>query len=846
MALEFNADKEKIKSSNLEIQNDTTLQVSIGGDADKKTAIYSNTTDVEGDKLIRVGINTTNPQYELDVEGQIRTTTSIISDTARINNLDIDTIVNPELILKAPILSTYIDPETGVTLFPTSATPAFRDDSDKIATTNFVYNIATNDVGGRIYVSEQIGDDTFDGRSATKPVKTIKRGAQLASLTPDKETLIVAGGEYFEDNPISLPPKCSVVGDNIRLVICRPRNAGKHMFKAANENYIFGITFRDQLADNLGNTSDTWGFAYVFDDKQRMFYDKNLGGEFGRNFEVGHQFFGKSKFRIEFSESTAVSGLEVGITVTFESGGTAIVTEVQFDEGSNRAGSFIIEDITGDVAKDDEVSWSYNGGTETLIANTLVSQRAEGEVVRHYVVNPETDTFTILSVEATDDYPDGLIFEVDAYHEYEVGQYIDIEGFADSGTWADLSRFNGRQKISHRIETPDGFSTKFVVYKDAPTDIFGINGNGSGVYTPAGVICISTGNYPVLCLLNSPFKFEETELNSFRFQDAVDLIQRNKDYIAEEALGRVQAEYPSTTFDTNKCKRDIKHLINHISHDLFYGGNAATIEAAQAYLDGGQVAFVGGELEETKYGFREARELAIEAMRNILGPGTHTSITPYIDNTIIVDPIQAVSNNAADAYRIIQKNKNLIANESFYLMTQQFPSWTPPNGTTGQDCIDDILSIIDVISYDLLYGGNSKTYDAGNVYVTNTLNGVTFSRTIEDGERDESVYAYEQARDLAIDIIRNITVSIGGSHGYTQYKDLSITVDPASPTCQTEASAITTLFGIITQAIGDDATGVGDLNGITRIEPTVDTTYGLGCANVASAIYTLFDIIIHI
>ena len=846
MALEFNADKEKIKSSNLEIQNDTTLQVSIGGDADKRTALYSKTTDVEGDKLIRVGINTRDPQYELDVEGQIRTTTSIISDTARINNLDIDTIVNPELILKAPILNTYIDPETGVTLFPTSATPAFRDDSNKIATTNFVYNIATNDVGGRIYVSEQIGDDTFDGRSATKPVKTIKRGAQLASLTPDKETLIVAGGEYFEDNPISLPAKCSVVGDNIRLVICRPRNAGKHMFKAANENYIFGITFRDQLLDDLGNTSDTWGFAYVFDDKQRMFYDKNLGGEFGRNFEIGHQFFGKSKFRVEFSEDTAVSGLEVGITVTFESGGTAIITELEFNEGSNRAGYFIIEDITGDVSKDDEVSWDYNGGTETLTASVLTSQRAEGEVVRHYVVDPETDTFTVLSVKATDDYPDGLIFEVDAYHEYEVGQYIDIEGFADSGTWADLARFNGRQKISHRIETTDGFSTKFVVYKDTPTDIVGINGNGSPVFTPGGVTCVSSDNYVVLSLLNSPFKFVETELSSFRFQDAVDLIQRNKDYIAEEALGRVQAEYPSATFDTDKCERDIKHLINHVSHDLFYGGNSATIEAAQAYLDGGQVAFVDGELEETKYGFREARELAIEAMRNILPAGTYTSIAPYIDNTIIVDPTQAVSNNAADAYRLILKNKNLIAHEAFYLMTQQFPSWTPPNGTANQDCIDDILTNIDVVAYNLVYGGNDRTYDAANVYVTNTLNGVTYSRTIEDGERDESVYAYEQARDLAIDIIRNNIISIGGSHGYTQYRDLSITVDPASPTCQTEAGAISTLFGIITQAIGTDAGGVGNLTGIPRTEPTVDTSYGLGCTNVASAIYTLFDIILDI
>ena len=143
----------------------------------RRTAIFAKQTDVGGDKLIRVGINTEDPLFELDVDGQIRTTTSIISDTARINNLDIDTIVN-SLNLKAPVLSTFTDPATGQTFFPTSVTPFFRDDSTKVATTNFVYNIATNDVGGRIYVSEQIGDDTFDGRSATKPVKTIKRGAQ--------------------------------------------------------------------------------------------------------------------------------------------------------------------------------------------------------------------------------------------------------------------------------------------------------------------------------------------------------------------------------------------------------------------------------------------------------------------------------------------------------------------------------------------------------------------------------------------------------------------------------------------------------------------------------------------
>ena len=643
MTLEFNADKERIVSSDLQVKNLNSVEFILGGGINQKTGIFGNLESVEGDPLIRIGINTREPEYELDVNGQIRTTTSIISDTARINNLDVDTIVNPELILKAPILTTFTDPETGATVFPTSTTPAFNDDTTKVATTNFVYNIATNDVGGRIYVSQQIGDDTFDGRSATKPVRSIKKAAQLASLTADKETLIVAGGEYLEDNPISLPPKCSVVGDNIRLVICRPQNPGKHMFKAASENYVFGITFRDQI-DETGNAIETWDFAYVFDDKQRFFYDKNLGGEFGRNLPVGYQFFGPQKFQITFSESTAVSGLEIGDTITASSGGSAIITEVTFDEGSNNSGTFIIENVTGAIGRGDDITYDDNGSPAVIVAREVKSQRVEGEVVRHVTSH---DQYSVLNIEASDEYPDGLIFTLDRYHDYEAGQHLDISDLPATGTWADLNRFNGRQKISHRIETTDGFSTKVVIYKDSPTDILSINGGASSSYVPVNVTLTSSDNYVVLTLLNSPYKFENAIPNAFRYQDAVDLIQRNKTFISEEALGYVQAQYPSTTFDTDKCKRDIQHVINHVCHDLFYSGNAATVEAAERYLVGGQIGYVDTELAETRYGFEKTRDLCILALRNWnTGTGAYSeadytplySSTPlYTDSTIIED-----------------------------------------------------------------------------------------------------------------------------------------------------------------------------------------------------------------
>ena len=205
--------------------------------------------------------------YELDINGAIRTSTSIISDTARILNLDIDNFVTPNAAFRAPSLKTFINNsgtlwspniilqenayryfgqnvyqaitsgQTGASApthtdgtalngevtfkhigfrvvdtnaygysatgpageFPKSITPLLGDRSDKIATTEYVLNLATNDVGGRVYVSQQIGSDLNDGRSAVNPVRSIKKAAQLAWSTPGvKETIIVSGGDYVD------------------------------------------------------------------------------------------------------------------------------------------------------------------------------------------------------------------------------------------------------------------------------------------------------------------------------------------------------------------------------------------------------------------------------------------------------------------------------------------------------------------------------------------------------------------------------------------------------------------------------------------------------------------------
>ena len=347
--------------------------------------------------------------FELDINGAIRTSTSIISDTARILNLDIDNFVTPDANFRGPNLKTYVnntgtqwsgnvilqkdtyryfgnnvyqalnsgqtgsaapehldgvelngevqfkhigfrveDPnafkynETGEAgIFPRSITPLLGDRSDKIATTEYVLNLATNDVGGRVYVSSQIGSDLNDGRSAVNPVRTIKKAAQLAWSTPGvKETLIVSGGDYVEDNPISLPPDASVVGDNLRLVIIRPNNPGKHIFKFGDKNYVTGVTYRDKI-DSNGDAVSTWDFAMVFDDKQQIQVDIDANGDAGTVFDIGHQIFGPERFRVTFQQNTGLSQLVSGLTVVgVNTGARAGILDVSFNETTG-ASAFI-------------------------------------------------------------------------------------------------------------------------------------------------------------------------------------------------------------------------------------------------------------------------------------------------------------------------------------------------------------------------------------------------------------------------------------------------------------------------------------------------------------------------
>jgi YHYH protein len=350
------------------------------------------------------------------------------------------------------------------------------------------------------------------------------------------------------------------------------------------------------------------------------------------------------------------------------------------------------------------------------------------------------------------------------------------------------------------------------------------------------------------------------------YKDASNALWFNRDFISEEAVGKTTEyfkyflngiqysafDYPDGTNGENTCKRDLAdYIIPSIIADLISGGDANTISAMTFYLDGtDEITHVKDELLPTIYALEQTNILCQYAIDNWRITGTATVYTPqfanvsdrYIDNTITVDDGTYGTNCARiksaidtlftkaigvllperdqyilsgrhyDAANLIESNKLLIADVAVGRMLTNYPGFTVPNG--NQNCKDDIIDILDTLCFNLRFGGNHKVYDAAEIYITNA--------GLLSGEQTQSVYAFNQARDMAIEAMRNQTISIGGYSTRTQVKDLTITADPltgsntSASSCANVASTITTLMAIVTQAVQN-----GNLTGITR---TTDST----------------------
>lgn len=112
-------------------------------------------------------------------------------------------------------------------------------------------NIAESIVPNRLYVSKT-GDDANSGRSWFTSKRTIKSACAAAEqlittlqMEENHVTILVASGDYTEDNPVIIPAGVSMIGDNLRSVTVRPQTPTENVFLLESQTYVYGLTVRD-------------------------------------------------------------------------------------------------------------------------------------------------------------------------------------------------------------------------------------------------------------------------------------------------------------------------------------------------------------------------------------------------------------------------------------------------------------------------------------------------------------------------------------------------------------------------------------------------------------------------
>ena len=265
--------------------------------------------------------------------------------------------------------------------------------------------------------------------------------------------------------------------------------------------------------------------------------------------------------------------------------------------------------------------------------------------------------------------------------------------------------------------------------------------------------------------------FSWSGINNGTFYDAANLIAANKKYIQEETLGWAQATYPSINWGSKggKCQRDLGFLVDAYVYHLRFGGNEKVVEFGQLYYvkakypESENLLFINNELDESLAAFEYAKDLMVLAMRNTLGAGTYTALSPVIDNSILVDsvtPYCAEVESALDTYDSIV-NTILSEGKGLVTKTNQNPNkpgnWSRSLTYSNYNIIGDPLLLAQECN-DVISSVNSLTSNIDDI-----LQQEAVTRTLPDyidGETKEFELYWDNGSEVILEEDEDLFLTI--------------------------------------------------------------------------------------
>lgn len=211
-------------------------------------------------------------------------------------------------------------------------------------------------------------------------------------------------------------------------------------------------------------------------------------------------------------------------------------------------------------------------------------------------------------------------------------------------------------------------------------------------------------------------------------------------------------------FDEAKCARDTGIILEGVAYDTVLGTNYNAVTNGLAYRRGNASVVIDDQLTETVDAITVGKDEVL-ALDDVSADSTATSRVTAAFNEII-DIIEngegsanaltwtspGTSVNRTRARGLLQSNRTFIANEIIAWITANYVGLTY-NPTT---CARDIRYIVDALSYDVQYEGNSATIGAARAYFEGAVS------VLPTGQKAATVAAMGQLATIVGQIVRNL------------------------------------------------------------------------------------------
>ena len=294
------------------------------------------------------------------------------------------------------------------------------------------------------------------------------------------------------------------------------------------------------------------------------------------------------------------------------------------------------------------------------------------------------------------------------------------------------------------------------------------------------------------------------------------------------------------TYDSVKCARDVRLIIDAVFDDLVFGTNYRSVTAGLAYLRSYSSVVTTSQNGQTIAGVNKARDLCLALMSDAGAITFVTNAFKIVTDIIatginaapaLVFPSPSTTQNIINAVAILRANRTFLQAETVaYVNDTQNPGAIP--NYDASTCSRDVGYVVDAICYDLLYGGNKGIVTAGTSYVSGALNTIA-------GEITVNINAYTHLQSIISNVLTNTVITKATSNSASQNVSLTAATSAEGTTASTLLGNLLTLInsGSVTTTLPTWGQGNNSYYTIRNTVTAQKTTIGDSVVTYLNATY---------